>query len=96
MLAPEVGVLLALGDAGADRVALAPELDLALGVGLEVERPGRDLGVAGVGVDHNDVVAIGEVDDRRGALLAELRPVVVSSRTGARPTLPPIRPPLSR
>ena len=74
VLAPEVGALLALGDAGADRVALAADLDLALGVGLQVERPGRDLGVAGVGVDHDDVVAVGEVDDRRGALLPGLAP----------------------
>ena len=72
VLAPELGALLALGDAGADRVALAPELDFALRLGLQVERPGRDLGVAGVGVDHDDVLAVGEVDDRRRALLAGL------------------------
>src|SRR6185295_10327212 len=72
VLAPEPLALLARGDAGKDRVALATALDFALRIGLQVERPGWDLGVAGVGVDHDHVLAVGEVDDRRGALLSGL------------------------
>jgi len=43
VLAPEVGALRASGDAGADWVPFAAELDFGLGIGFEVERPGRDL-----------------------------------------------------
>ena len=74
VLAPEVGALLALGDARPDLDPPAPDLDLGLGVGRQVQRPGGDLFAAGVGVDHDQLLAIGEVDDRGGPLLARFAP----------------------
>jgi hypothetical protein len=50
------------------------DLDLGIRVRLQVERPGRDAGVAGVGVDHDDVLAVGQVEHRRRALLSRLAP----------------------
>ncbi len=52
--APEVGPLLALGHPRPDLDPLAPDLDLGLRVRPQVERPGRRLFVAGVGVDDDE------------------------------------------
>ena len=69
---PEALALLRLGDAGVDLQVVAADLHGRVWIGLEVVEPGRVLGVAALGGDDDEVVAVPYVEQRRGALGAAL------------------------
>jgi hypothetical protein len=94
-LLPEPVALLALGVPRPDVSPLAADLDVGLGT-LEVQVPGRMPGIAALGADHDEVVALAAVEQRRRPALARFPARTVSSRTGAWPILPPSLPPLRR
>src|SRR3712207_3948490 len=70
---PEVLALLALGDPGAHRTVLAPDLHLGLRVGLEVVEPRGVVVDAALGRDDRHALAVGQVGQRRDAVRPALR-----------------------
>jgi len=78
-----------------DGYDLRPNLDLCSWVRLQVQPPHGMIGLSPIGGNHDEVVSLGQVKQRRYALLALLRPMVVRSKIGLppifRPTAPPVR-----
>src|SRR5437763_17100984 len=65
---PEALALFGRGDTRVNAAPLRPDLHRRVGIGAQVVVPGGVLGVAALGGDDHDVVAVLDVEQCRGAL----------------------------